>query len=528
MKIWIVTLIQSRKMNKAVNEIRLFLFTCSGEDNYILKRCSAQIQKRFALLGFFVLLIFIGCFFSATFFIISLFDGAKWIGLPIGIIWGAVIVNMYLLLLHTISPAIIPLSSKRKKKKKSASNLDLNQNEAKFLTLSMILRIGFMMLLAVIIAQPLNVFFLSSSIENSIEKHKISERIKLYSLTNKQLIKEELSNQKEFNDKIITRLNLDDSRLISEHLNIINSKITTDSLFVLNATKKLSEFNKIDKKISLNSKEEERKTKILNDLENLLNNELISDENFNTNINSISIQGSLKKDFDDFKYNLTTLVNDKIENYNSLNILLNKSNFYIKTIQLLFIENPFSWLLTLIMCLIFLLPIYFKYKVRTLCSKVFNTKEKNESEIIKLREELINTTNFSWLETKIKSINISNIKTSDYYFQRMLIEHRIILEEYDEAKKVFKKNLTINISLFNKASLERLSPLLEKLKQYNIQKYNEISTSIFKEYADEEMIKYEYWLDSPFRTKMREITKISNDEKGLLDFLYSQNTETND
>lgn len=515
-------------MNKAVNEIRLFLFTCSGEDNYILKRCNAKIQTRFALIGFFVLLIFIGCFFSATFFIISLFDGAKWVGVPMGIIWGAVIVNMYLLLLHTISPAIIPLSAKRKKKQNSNNNLGLNQNESKFFTLSMNLRIGFMMLLAVIIAQPLNVFILSSSVKSNIEKHKISERIKLYSLTNKQLIKEELTNQKEFNDKIITRLNLVESSLIKKHLNIINSKITTDRLFVINAKIKLSEFNKIDKKFSLDNKEEKRKTEILNKLEILLNDELISDENFITNINSIAVDGVLKTDFNKFKNNLTILVNDKIKNYNSLNTLLNKSNFYIKTIQLLFVENPLSWLLTLVICSIFLLPIYFKYNARNLCSKAFKNNEKNELEIVKLRNELINTTNFNWLENKLKSVNVASINTSDYYFQRMLIEHRIILEEYDDTKKLFKKYLSHEIQLFNKASLEKLNPLLEKLKQYNVQKYNEISKTVFKEYVNEEMIKYEYWLDSPFRTKMRSITKTSNDEKGLLDFLYNTNPENND
>lgn len=513
-------------MNKAVNEIRLFLFTCSGEDNYILKRCSAKIQRRFALLGFFVLLIFIGCFFSATFFIISLFDGAKWVSFPMGIIWGTVIVNMYLLLLHTISPAIIPLSSKKKKRKNTDENLSPNEN--KFFTLSMNLRIGFMMLLAVIIAQPLNVFIFSFSVENNIEKHKISERIKLYSLTNKQLIKEELINQREFNYKVINHLNHNESILIENQTSIIKSKIIGDSLFLSSATKKLSEFNKIDKKFSLTNKDQLRKVKILNDLDNLLINELTSDENFITNINSISIDGSLKKDFDDFKDSLTKLVNDKINNYNSLNILLNKSNFYIKTIQLLFVENPFSWLLTFTVCSIFLLPIYFKYKARNLCSTIFKTKEKNEFEIIKLREELINTTNFNWLENKIKTINIRDIKTSDYYFQRMLIEHRIILEEYDDTKKVFRKNLTNTIAKFNKTSLERLIPLLEKLKQYNIQKYNEILKTIYKEYTDETMIKYEYWLDSPFRTKMRSNTKISNDEKGLLDFLYNQNSEIND
>jgi len=509
-------------MNKAVNEIRLFLFTCSGEDNYILKRCSIQIQTRFALIGFFVLLIFIGCFFSATFFIISLFDGAKWVSLPMGIIWGAVIVNIYLLLLHTISPAIIPLSAKRRKNKNSERNLDLNQNANKFLTLSMNLRIGFMILLAVIIAQPLNVFILESSVKKSIDKRKICERINLYSLTNKQLIKEEINNQKEFNYKIINHLSIKESKLIESQLMILNSKITADGLFLSIATKKLNEFNKIDKKFTLTNEDELKKNEILKDLDNLLNNELISDNDFISNINSISIGGSLEKDFDNFKITLTKLVAEKMENYNSLNILLNKSNFYIKTIQLLFVENPLSWLLTLTVCSIFLLPIYFKYQARNLCSETFNTKEKNGSEIIKLREELINTTSFSWLESKIKSINILNIRTSDYYFHRMLIEHKIILEEYDETKKIFKKKLTQNISLFNKASLEKLEPLLEKLKQNNIKKYNEISRGIYSEFVDEEMIKYEYWLDSPFRTKMRLITKTLNEEKELLDFLYNQ------
>ncbi|PUU67512.1 hypothetical protein DBB36_23615 [Flavobacterium sp. WLB] len=215
-------------MNKAVNEIRLFLFTCSGEDNYILKRCNKRIQTRFALLGFFVLLIFIGCFFSATFFIISLFNGAHFFGISIGLIWGAVVVNMYLLLLHTISPAIIPLSSKRKKSKNSNNNVEINPIQNSFVNLSMILRIGFMTLLAVIIAQPLNVYLLSYSIQNDIEKHKISERIKLYTLTNNQLIKEELINQKEFNNKAISQLNYKETNSLQNQIGIINSKIKTE------------------------------------------------------------------------------------------------------------------------------------------------------------------------------------------------------------------------------------------------------------------------------------------------------------
>jgi hypothetical protein len=503
-------------MNKAINELRLFLFTCSGEDNFILKRCSDKIQKRFALIGFFVLLIFAGCFFSATFFAYSLFEGAKWISFPMGIIWGAVVVNMYLLLLHTISPAIIPLSTKKKKK----SSPDIIENKS-ILSFSMCLRLGFMVLLAIIIAQPLNVFTLSSSIQSSLEQHKIVERIKLYALTNKELIKNELSNQKEFTQKILERSNENMTAGSTDHIAIINTKIESDAIFLTTTENKVSELNKIDENLFLTDNAHLEKIKILNQLETLLYNELASDADFIFTINSTSINGSLKNDYLIYKDNLINLVTEKTDNYNELNDLLNKSNFYIKTIQLLLIENPVSWFFTFLVCLMFLLPIYFKYKIRDLSTKMFN-KHKH-SGLIRLREELISTQDFKWLEEKIKSIDINSVNTSDYYFQRMLIEHRIILEEYDETKKIFSKILTSNIILYNEKSLERLHPLLEKLKKVNLSEYHKFSERISEEYKNELMVKYEHWLDAPFRTKSRHpVLPISNNEQSLLEFLYNQ------
>lgn len=506
-------------MNKTYNAIRQFLFTCSGEDNFILKRCKRQIQKRFAVLGFFVLVIFIGCFFSATFFTFSLFDGeAKWMSIPIGFVWGSIVVNMYLLLLHTISPAIIPLSSKKNKGKNTT---EITQVQSKFLTLSMFLRMSFMVLLAIIIAQPLNVKLLSWSVESSIQKHKIKERVKLYSTTNKYLIKSELLAQKDLNKKIKNRLDSVSYTMVMSHLAIINDKIIQDSLFIAKTAKDLKKLRAIDEKSYFTSRDKTDKSVILLSLETSLNNELITDSNFITNINAITINGILHNDFEKFKANTTSLMNEKTSNYIALNNILNKSNFYVKTIQLLLSENPFSWLITLLVCLLFLFPIYFKYKIRDLSAEIFQKQEQNEPEIIKLREELINTKNFNWLEKKIKSTNIKNIRTSDYYFQRMLIEHKIILEEYDQTKKKFSQSLTANVKQYNKSSLKRILPLLEKLKQVNPNKYNEIKKQIFEEYVDEEMVKYEYWLDCPFRTKRMHSPDISNNESEFLDFIYN-------
>lgn len=501
-------------MNKAVNEIRLFLFTCSGEDNFILKKCSSSIQKRFALIGFFVLLIFVGCFFSASFFTYSLFEGAKWASIPIGLIWGTVISNLYLLLLHTVCPEIIPLSSKKNDKVKSANTVTSVFN------FSMCLRLGFMILLAIIIAQPLNVAFCGKSVESSIEKHKITERVKLFSITNKDLIKEELASQSEFNNKVAYQLNQKLEEDFTNHIKFIDKKILTDKIFIRTSSKFISKINVIDEKLISTEIERNYKLKLLDQLENLLNNELQSDLDFINIIKTTTISGPLKDEYVKYRNNLILLVTEKTKNYNELNNLLNKSNFYVKTIQLLLFQNPISWIITSLVCLAFLLPIFFKYNSRKLSSKLFS--KANQSNIIRLREELIQTKDFLWLQNEIKTVDLNTIHTSDYYFQRMLIEHRIILEEYEHTKLNFSKILTHNIKNYNRQSLKRIHPMLEKLKEINLSSYSTIREKVATEYYDELMLKYEYHLDAPFRTKSKyTLNSIHNQEENFLDFIYS-------
>ena len=146
-------------MTNKVDSIRLFLSTCSGEDSYIISKCSKPIQISFALIGFFVLTIFFGCFISALFFSYSVFDEAKWISIPLGIFWGAIITNIYLLLLFTITPKLLPVAIKKKQPEKNTISY--------FITSSMLFRLGLMLLLAIIIAQPLNVEFVGKTVSGA-------------------------------------------------------------------------------------------------------------------------------------------------------------------------------------------------------------------------------------------------------------------------------------------------------------------------------------------------------------------------
>lgn len=488
-----------------------FLLTCSGEDMLILEKCNQRIRNRFALLGFFVLLIFIGCFASAYFFVYSMFDGAFLISLPVGIIWGFIVVNLYLLLLHTISPPIIPLSSKNKKIKKISFQ---------FFNLSMFLRIGFMMLLAIIIAQPLNVFLLAESVHDDIEKHKVIERVKMFSLTNKGLIKNELNYLKEFKSKEMFFTDQNEENVLKSKIAIIESKIISDSLFLKESLLKIKRLHQLDEQLFLNRKEQQEKELLINDIELKLNYELASDnELINANL-IVSNSNYNYQRFNKFTATVNKLLVEKNNNFQNLNDILNKSNFYVKTIQLLLIHNPLSWIFTFLICAIFLIPIYSKYKVRNLCAKLFDS-ENNNLEFIKLREQLIKTTNFNWLSKTILKCKVQDYKTSDYYFHRMLIEHKIILEEYKLMKQKFSSILSERINEYNTSSHNRIKPILKKLENIKPDIFKKLDDEIKEEYSFTTAQKFEYWLDSPFRTIRPNVIVVKNNEKEFLDFIYS-------
>ena len=103
----------------------------------------------------------------------------------------------------------------------------------------------------------------------------------------------------------------------------------------------------------------------------------------------------------------------------------------------------------------------------------------------------------------------------------MLIEHKIILEEYEIMKQKFSSILSERIKEYNIESLKRILPLLEKLKANNPQKYKILVEDINKEYSTTPVVKFEYWLDSPFRTIRPTINVIKNSEKEFLDFIYN-------
>jgi len=361
-------------MNQAIDSVRLFFCFFSGEDDFIIRKCNFRIQIYFAFIGFFVIMLFVGCWASATLFMSHLFDEARWISLPVGIIWALLVINLYLLLLYTISPELLPVARKKvvsengKKRKVTSGDEMISKNSV--LSFSFLFRTGLITFLGIVLAQPFNV-----------------------------------------------------------------------SLFA--------------------------------------------------------------------------------HNYE-------EGDRFAETIKHILSTNPGSWFITIAVCVAMLLPIRFKYLVRKVSQKNFE-KDFEGSDVTKgirrLREQLANTTDPENLYKQILSFDINAIRTSDFYFQKSLIEYRIILEEYEHFKEQYSLLLREKNIQCNRHCWENLMPHLGRLERINPEKCKLINDELRKDLQAEQSSfkKYEYWADHPFRTKRRVVARKFASEKDLLQTFYKKN-----
>lgn len=358
-------------MNQAIHRLRLFLCFFSGEDDFIIRKCNARIQRSFAFIGLFVIMIFGGCWISAGLFMSHIFDGMRWISVPIGIIWALLVTNLYLLLLYTISPALLPVATRRKMIEKGKLKKTIIEKISKkvspFQSFSFLFRTGLIIFLAIIIAQPLNVMFFAESYE--------------------------------------------------------------------------------------------------------------------------------------------------------------KADRFAATIKEILRQIPLSWLITLINCIIFLLPVYLKFRVRTISNKTFQDDfegEHTHKGLKHLREQLANPTDFENLSKQILTTNINSIRTSDFYFQKSLIEHRIILEEYEQFKKTYCSVLVEKNKEYARNCWKNLMPLLNRFQKLSPGKYKLWHDQVLNDLEEETLQRYEYWADPPFRTSYKNRNRKLATEKELLQTFYQQ------
>ena len=465
-------------MRKVINKLRLFLCTFSGEDDYIIRKCSAKIQISFALIGVFVLLVFSGCFVSATAFISELFGHFNLSCLLVGILWALIVTTIYLLLLYTISPTLLPVGKKKRKKGKTI-HIDLAQADIKpksSFTFSLILRIIFILVLAVIIAQPLSVLLvplIDRSIDSDIENYKMEYRVSLMVKSDSLFMLDELIKQKELYSKFELHKNVSDSTEIKKSLSFIEAKTSDDNYFI---TQSIYQLNMLGDIKSINKKKTNSDS-ISIVLANLLSDQIKSDSLSLSSFGSINFTNpTLQKDYDDFYISFHRIIHSKIDNYHKLNSLLNKSNFYVTKIKILLEKNPLSWLLTLLGCLVFLIPIYLKFLVRN---------------------------------------------KTDFYNKKEDIEKKLVVDAYQNFKLEYVETFNEKFNLINERTNQTLYPLLEKIKTIDSKKYKLLVGDLKNEMVYKPMHKFEYWADMPYRTTRQKNNQVLSKEKDLLNQIYN-------
>ena len=134
--------------------LKKFLWTLSGDDLHIIVKCSKKRQMRFAIIGGFVLFIFIICFVSSYFTFTMIFHNYI-VGIPASIFFSWMITNIYLLLLYTLTKNVLP------HKKRISSRV-----------ISLFLRLGFISFIAVFISKPIEVLIFSNQLPKEIEGYK--------------------------------------------------------------------------------------------------------------------------------------------------------------------------------------------------------------------------------------------------------------------------------------------------------------------------------------------------------------------
>jgi hypothetical protein len=297
------------------------------------------------------------------------FDGARWVSIPAGIFWASLVTNLYLLLLYTITPALLPVAERRKAAigSKVARTVNRKSEKAKGLPVhfSFLARVGFIIFLAAVIAQPYNVLLFVRSYEHA--------------------------------------------------------------------------------------------------------------------------------------------------------------DRFAAAIQETWHIHPLAHVVTILFCVVMLLPVYFKYRVRRVSRKNFEKEFSNDDNAIRyLREQLGNPTDHGLLSEQILSADINAIRTSDFYFQKTLIEYRIILEEYAQFKETYSCMLTGVSNKCKQACLYTLMPYLYQLERVNPERYDVLYPPVKAYLQAGKVEKYEYWADPPFRTAYRPAHPDPGTQSSLLQSFYAE------
>lgn len=442
-----------------------FLHILSSEDYLLIQKLkNPRLNRRFNAIGLLVLIILIGSIISTFLLTNNIFNSDNWIfNVALSLFISYIVTIIYVFLLYTITPPLLVdkkmIKGKKRKRLKKEDKLKFyfeedTKNLFKWIfSLSVLVRLGFILIFSITLSQPVVVGLLEYKITEDIENIRTQYKAETFYLRDKYTIGKENELLKEYVRQ--ERLKLTDIVSLSEKevFNNLREKILFDTIYV----------DKVGELIN-------RKNLTYSDyakLNQLIDAEIESDSLFIANYSNIT---SLTPNLQNLIDNMEIEVNKKIDSHRLITSLMNDNTFYLRKVQLLS-NDPIGLLITFSCVLVFIFPIFLKFRLR----------------------------------------RIYNSKGQSFYDQKKSIEEWLVNSEYQFFKKEFSQVLHSN-NLYNlKSTLKNLKPSLTMLRKYNKEKAVEIQNEIESYYNSKEFEFYNRFIDPPFNLKpIKENRNFSN------------------
>ncbi len=481
-------------MKYSLSKFEHFLFFFSSEDVYVIERYlqlkegnkEYRIKYYFLTIGLAVLIFFICAAISTMFFIYNIFDGySRLLSLPIGLFIGLLIANIYLFLLYTITPTILDTVDRRKRNDIKIKDIKNTQESTSMFSFSFLFRLAFIAFIGLIIAQPLNVWLLVDMNPFGVGKKEIVqiERYKSESLVDSYLTndhhytKNEIVLLKDINEKLAY---IDHGRHdvleIQSTINIINQKVKKDESAVKQLNQIMSKLNHINKNFLKKRFNYQETAALISQINAFVEQMAESDQDFLDKLQTMNVNQSLdRKIFGFYLQNAVPLIREKIESHDQLKKLLDKNTLYTLKIRLLMTENLLALVIALLTIVIFCIPVFAKFFIR----KKFN-----------------------------------------YYKFRAGSEKTIITKLYENHRKNYADLINARLKAQLVDSNENLLGKLAPVKRINTPLYEHTENDLLQRTDREEIEKFEYWNDAPFRTQRKSDVKLPNKED-LIKKLYN-------
>ncbi|WP_157943684.1 MULTISPECIES: DUF4407 domain-containing protein [Arenibacter] len=143
-------------MHRFLDNKKLWWF--AGEDPYILGQCSKSLRRTFSIVGILVVIISLLSAASLAYGVHQILESTS-ADIIIGIYCGLFVFVLYLFLLHTLSRNVLP-----------TDGTNWRGNLASY-----IIRIGFLIFLGFLVAQPVSYLLFEKSVENELVAFKTQE-----------------------------------------------------------------------------------------------------------------------------------------------------------------------------------------------------------------------------------------------------------------------------------------------------------------------------------------------------------------